>query len=189
MSEALGHRWERRPGPTAMAAAAGYLLLVAGCTYVIADSFRDLASRRDLVAEAQSQLAALNERRASKPAAEAGAYGLEPGSTFMGGDKLAVAAADLQKRVASAVSASGGTVLSSQIERQEPKGPVTGISLALDCEIDQAALSGLLYNLESQAPFLFVDGMDVRTRSETGAGEPRLRVGLKLSAFWRYVAP
>jgi general secretion pathway protein M len=52
------------------------------------------------------------------------------------------------------------------------------------CEIEQAQLQQLLYDLEAGMPFLFVDQLVIQTPvAESGSG--KLRILLAVSGQWR----
>ncbi|SFK77967.1 type II secretion system protein GspM [Methylocapsa palsarum] len=123
---------------------------------------------------------------------ESGAASGSSGSPFLEGPTLTVAGAALQQRVAAAVKEVGGSVLSSQIELQAPDAKPGYISLTASCEVDQAMLQQLLYDLESGMPYLFIDQVQVQAPSVTeGSGADqqgaRLKVQIDVSGQWQAV--
>jgi general secretion pathway protein M len=55
-------------------------------------------------------------------------------------------------------------------------------------EVSQKSVQGLLYQLESATPYVFVDSLAVQTPSTTGqrgAQDANLRLTLSLRALWR----
>lgn len=166
------------------------LLLLAGLATIVS-MLDELQARRATVSAASDQAAQLTARGMTTTQLEALPSDIAPGAAYLGDEKLSVASADLQRRVTTAVAKAGGAVLSSQVEKQEPKGPVTGVELTVECDIDQNGLQRLLYELESTAPFLFVEAMNVRARNDSRDGdvEQRLRASLRLAANWRNQEP
>lgn len=190
----------RKTSPTATSARARfgpaaalciYALLLGGGVYTIVSALGDLQARREAVEAAAAQAARLAARGAPTQPADAAPDDVPPGSAFLGGDKLTVASAEFQRRVTAAVARAGGAVLSSQVEKQEPKGLATGVELTVECDIDQNGLQRLLYELESKPPFLFVEAMNIRARGETRNAEAdqRLRASLRLASAWRNQEP
>jgi general secretion pathway protein M len=77
-------------------------------------------------------------------------------------------------------------VLSSQVDVQDAPSKSGLVSLVASCEVAQADLQKLLYDLEAGMPYLFIDQLvvqvpDTVTREEGG----RLRVVLGVSGQWR----
>jgi general secretion pathway protein M len=111
-----------------------------------------------------------------------------PGSPFLEGPTVTVAGASLLQRVATAVGNAGGSIQSSQVDviGNQAKDGVVG--LVVSCEMEQAALQKVLYDLESGMPFLFIDQLDVQVPQTTATGEGnagRIRVVLGLSGQWQ----
>ena len=108
------------------------------------------------------------------------------GSPFLDGPTVTIAGADLQKRVAAAVAAVGGNVLSSQVDLQGSQASQGYVLLTASCEIDQPALQPLLYDLESGMPYLFIEQLIVQ--APQSAAEPegkRMRVQIDVAGQWQ----
>ncbi len=77
-------------------------------------------------------------------------------------------------------------MLSSQVELAGRRRRRTAIvSLIASCEIEQAALQQLLYDLEAGMPFLFVDQLVAQAPDADLAAEgQRMRVLLAVSGQW-----
>ena len=88
------------------------------------------------------------------------------GSPFLGGETITVGGAALLQRVAGAITRVGGSVQSSQVDLQGPKSKDGYITLLISCEMEQANLQKLLYDLEAGMPFLFVDQLVVQGPQE-----------------------
>ena len=106
-----------------------------------------------------------------------------PGSPFLEGQTVTVAGAALLQRVASAITQVGGSVLSSQVELQGTQSKDGFVSLIASCEMDQASLQALLYDIEAGMPFLFVDQLVAQAPVSTSEGG-RTRVLLAVSGLW-----
>jgi general secretion pathway protein M len=108
------------------------------------------------------------------------------GSPFLDGPTVTIAGADLQKRVVAAVAAVGGSVLSSQVDLQGSQASQGYVLLTASCELTQAALQPLLYDLEAGMPFLFVEQLIVQ--APQSAAEPegkRMRVQIDVAGQWQ----
>jgi general secretion pathway protein M len=106
-----------------------------------------------------------------------------PGSPFLEGQTVTVASAALLERITSIITRAGGSVVSSEIEQsaaQSKDGYVTAIA---NCELEQAALQHVLYDIEAGLPVLFIDQLVVQTSTLSGEGG-RMRVLLGVSGLW-----
>jgi len=166
------------------AAAAAYAALIAVLLFVIWAAISDLLERRRTVNAAADMLARLEGRVPASRADGGTVTGPVPaGSPFLEGQTVTVAGAALLQRVASAVTQVGGSVLSSQVELQGTQAKDGFISLIASCEMDQASLQTLLYDLEAGMPFLFVDQLVAQAPVSTSEGG-RTRVLLAVSGLW-----
>jgi len=184
---AIEPKWTRYLERFPSAAAALYVLLVVAFVAVTWMSVGTILDRRADVAAASDLLAQLDGRRpATGPAAADASTGPAPtGSPFLEGDTVTVAGAALLQRVAGAVARVGGNVLSSQLDVQGEQSKEGFVSVVASCQVDQAALQQLLYDLEVGMPFLFIDQLVAQAplpSTEPGAG--RMRVTLAVSGQW-----
>ena len=108
---------------------------------------------------------------------------LPAGSPFLEGQTVNVASAALLQRVATAVNQIGGSVLSSQVDLQKADAKDGWIGLVVSCEIEQAVLQKLLYDIEAGMPFLFIDQLVVDAPT-VGVESSRMRVLLAVSGRW-----
>jgi len=152
---------------------------------VAASSLIDLFNQRASVAAAAAMLEQLEGRKPLSADKRSGAAGAPSGSAFLEGATVTVAGAALLQRVAAAVTKAGGNVLSSQLDVQGgPNAKAGFVSMVANCELEQAALQSLLYDLEAGMPFLFVDQLDIQVAT---AGEGKLRFLLGVSGQWQGV--
>jgi general secretion pathway protein M len=167
-------------------AAAIYLGLVVVLLFLAVTSIADVAGR---YGEVGASTAMLEQLEGHRPGAHRGAAGdptMPSGSAYLEGATVTVAGAALLQRVAGAVVKFGGNVLSTQLDVQGTPTKTGFLSMIASCEIEQAQLQQVLYDLEAGMPFLFIDQLVVQTpltgaSSETG----KLRVLLAVSGQWR----
>jgi general secretion pathway protein M len=166
-------------------AALVYVAVLGVLVFAIWAALADLLERQRTVDAAADMLARL-EGRTPQSRAEGGAGTTGPipaGSPFLEGQTVTVAGAALLQRVASAVTQVGGNVLSSQVELQGSQSKDGFVSLIASCEMDQAALQPLLYDIEAGMPFLFVDQLVAQAPISANEGG-RTRVLLAVSGLW-----
>jgi len=168
-------------------ATAVYALVIAALLFTAWASIADIFARRQAVAASEDLLAQLEGRRAAPfggPGAPAGP--VPTGSPFLEGQTVTVAGAALLQRVAEAVTRVGGNVLSSQVELQGTQSKNGFVSLIASCEVEQAALQRLLYDLESGMPFLFIEQLVAQAPQAAAASDTtRMRVVLSVAGQWR----
>jgi general secretion pathway protein M len=166
-------------------AGAVYAGLVVALLIVAVSSLTDLYNQHASVAAATAMLEQLEGRKPLSADKRAGEAGAPSGSAFLEGSTVTVAGAALLQRVAAAVTKAGGNVLSSQLDVQGgPNAKAGFVSMVANCELEQAALQSLLYDLEAGMPFLFVDQLDIQVAT---AGEGKLRFLLGVSGQWQGV--
>jgi general secretion pathway protein M len=167
--------------------AAMYLTVIAALAFAAWANVADILARRQAVAASEDLLAQLEGRRALPFGAPGTLNGAVPaGSPFLEGQTVTVAGAALLQRVAEAVTRVGGSVLSSQVELQGTQAKDGFISLSASCEVEQAALQRLLYDLESGMPFLFVEQLVAQApQAAAGSNNARMRVVLSVAGQWR----
>ena len=134
--------------------------------------------------ETEDLLARLQNRKAGTVADGAAMTG----SPFLEGPSVTTAGAALLQRVGSAVTKAGGTIQSSQVEVAKAAGGM--VRLQVNCEIAQADLQRLLYDLEAGMPFLFVDELTAEMPQAAGANDNtgRMHVQFAISGEWQGAA-
>ncbi|WP_424626888.1 type II secretion system protein GspM [Bradyrhizobium sp. SYSU BS000235] len=166
-------------------AASAYAALVLALLFIVVTSVTDLLSRRAEVASAETMLAQLDGRRLAAARTSSGDVSIPTGSPFLEGATFTIAGATLLQRVDGAVTKLGGNVLSSQVDLKGSQSKAGFISMIASCEIGQAELQKLLYDLEAGMPFLFVDQLVVESTTSSTSGEDKLRILLAVSGQWR----
>jgi general secretion pathway protein M len=168
------------------AATAAYVALVLVLLVAAWYGAADLLDRRQSVADAEALLAQLERGRQTAAASLTASGDAPQGSPFLEGQTVTVAGAALLQRVAGAVTRVGGNVLSSQVDVKEAQQKAGLVSLVASCELAQADLQKLLYDLEAGMPYLFVDQLTVQAPDTVTRGEGgRLRVVLGVSGQWQ----
>ena len=137
---------------------------------------------------ALAETAGLLERLQGRKAAPLADGGTMTGSPFLEGPSVTVAGAALLQRVAGAVTKANGTIQSSQVDATGAQGGM--VKLQISCEIAQADLQRLLYDLEAGMPFLFIVEWTVDMPQAVGANEGvgRMHVQMALSGEWQGAA-
>ena len=166
-------------------AAAIYVGLVVALLLTVATSIADVAGQRDEVASAAAILEQLEGRKVAGARGPSGDATMPSGSAFLEGATVTIAGATLLQRVAGAVTKFGGSVLSTQLDLQGTQSRPGFLSMIASCEIGQSELQKLLYDLEAEMPFLFIDQLVVQTPlNSSGPGSVRLRLLLAVSGQW-----
>jgi general secretion pathway protein M len=180
------HAFDRALTRYPAAATAAYVIFVVAFLAAIWLALADIFAERANLASSVDILNQLEARqRTANPATLSGGA-VPTGSPFLGGETITVGGAALLQRVVSAITLVGGNVLSSQVDLQGPKAKDGFITLLISCEMEQASLQKLLYDLEAGMPFLFVDQLVVQGPQESAvAGNTRMRILLAVSGQWR----
>ena len=147
--------------------------------------WRAVAAEQDAVQQSRLSVQDFDRRLANPGAAPLARR--PTADPFVAGQTVAIAGANLQDQVVSAVRQAGGTVTSSQIENRAapPEGGAVPppLMLTVTFELGILPLQAMLYALESGTPALFVDRVSVDA-PEGGRGDV-LRVSMTVSGFWR----
>jgi general secretion pathway protein M len=105
------------------------------------------------------------------------------GSPILEGKTATVASAALLQRITDMITRAGGTVISTEIERQGTQSKDGYVTVIATCDLEQTALQKVLYDIEAGMPFLFIDRLNVQApMPPKKAG--RLHVVLAVSGLW-----
>ena len=141
----------------------------------------------------QTQFEAL-KRRAALPAKAANH--LQNVDPYFSDGPFALVANELQQRVVGLIEQAGGTLVSVGVDPQvtgEDESSRKAVVQAT-AEMTNDGLQEVLYQLESQAPFVFVDNLIITRAATRGSGDseeptsPRLSVDLRASGYFRKAA-
>lgn len=180
---------DKLPARDRLLALVYYIAVGLGLVATTGFALASLVGHQAAYSETALRLDRIEGRRASGMEGKDGTGPAMTGSPFLEGGSLTIAGAALQKRISTAVEEAGGNVSSSQIDLQQAEGSTDWVSLTANCEIDQAALQKLLYDIEAGMPFLFIDRLLVQPVQQSGqsaAAQPsRLRVQVSVSGQWQ----
>lgn len=99
----------------------------------------------------------------------------------MEGPTATLAGAALLQRLGTVITKVGGRVVSTEIEQQSSSDGFLKATAVF--EIDQPAVQQLLYEVEGETPFLFIDHLTVQPAVAENEGG-RLKMLLGVSAMW-----
>jgi len=132
------------------------------------------------------------ERRLARPVTATQAQPALKVNPFINAESYALAANALQRRVVSMIETSGGTLATVGIDPQDTSGDARNrVVVQATAEMGNDSLQQLLYKLEGEAPFVFVEGLTanpVTARDSDGEQakiSPRLTVNLRLNGYFR----
>lgn len=140
----------------------------------------------------QAELEVLKRRNRPAPPSrtEETPFAIDP---FLPNDNPALSANALQKRIIGLVEDADGALMRVGVDT--PAAAVDElfqrVSVHLAAELTNAGLQKVLYELESQAPFVFIDSLAVNrpdrgdNAAETADSEPRLTVSMSATGFYR----
>ena len=104
---------------------------------------------------------------------------------LLAGERQSMAAARLQNRFVTVLEARGGVLESLTMLPAEPAGAGQRVQLEARAVIDHAGLAGLLYDLESDLPRLWVPALTIEAdRSDATQGPRLLSVRLVVAGLW-----
>ncbi|MET4279394.1 MULTISPECIES: type II secretion system protein GspM [unclassified Bradyrhizobium] len=168
-----------------LVATASYFGLLVLLLFIVISSLSDIAGLRSDVAASAGLLEQLEGRSRANTAP--GQPAMPTGSAYLEGATVTVAGATLLQRVSGAVIKVGGDVLSTQLEDLNAPAKAGFLSMIASCEIEQAQLQQVLYDLEAGMPFLFIDQLVVQPVADDakGADPGKMRVLLGVSGQWR----
>jgi hypothetical protein len=137
------------------------------------------------------QAEALETLKARLAALDAGSRNGEAGaaSVFLAGETEALAGAALQRLAANTIETAGGRLEESEVSRPEgAEGEPGSVTLRVSFDADIVGLQRVIFELETGAPILFVQGLTVESKDVGAGGEgnenPLLSVVLVLRGYW-----
>lgn len=143
----------------------------------------------------QTQLEVL-KRRAAMPVPAQGTQA-RPVEPFFG-DSFGLAANNLQQRVVGLIETAGGNLVTVSVDPPITADDHTGRRVVVQAvaEMDNDELQQLLYQLEADAPFVFVENLSVNRVVPRGSADaevteksPRLSVDLRAAGYFKRAAP
>ena len=111
-----------------------------------------------------------------------------PAQAFLDAPTSGLATARFQAYLAQLIGDEHAVLVSSGVPSADRDDKSDAIKLQVALNATLPALQGLLYRLESGAPYVLVDGLSMQPSSsgERTTANPTLRVNLTLQAFWHH---
>jgi hypothetical protein len=161
-------------------------LLVAFWGVAAASSLGSWSAAADEAAQRRAILAQVEAAQRRGGAAN-GKAAIAPAAAFLAAPTQGQASALLQAHLTKLVGAQHASVTTSAAQPTTRDDTPDVVRLRATFDIGLAALQALLYELETGAPYVFVDGLSVSPQrgGQSGAEQPLLRVTLDLRALWR----
>ena len=151
----------------------GFLVAVAAAAQII--------ERYQALRASDEMLARLRDRAAPHSPQSPARGGALKASPFLSGSTITVASAGLLQRVAGLITAAGGTISSSEVEPQSAQGKDGYVRVTVNCELEQARLQQLLYDIEAGMPFLFIEQLVAQGPQPEN---PRMRLVIEIAGLW-----
>lgn len=162
-------RSRRRVRPLAVLAGTLAVLLLV----VLIPLFVLLAGQSDEVVQARADLAASRAQIAARPRLQAELAALERQESqtgaLLGGTSTALAAASMQSLVKELVEHHGGQMRSAQTLAASATTGLEKVQVQFELSLPLGSLKAATYELESKAPYLFLDEVEIRPEQYTGA--------------------
>ena len=95
----------------------------------------------------------------------------------------ALAAARLQAALSAIFQRSGAEALSTRIEETSPLDVLVKIPVTVELTADMAGLQRLLYEVETEQPYLFVERLSVRRQRAALSSDEAARVTVRLRVY------
>jgi general secretion pathway protein M len=162
------------------------LLLVCASAVVLS-----LQVRSDAVHEYTERGDALSHLEARVPSgadARARTTTAAPAAAFLDAATAGLAAAQFQAYLSQVASSRQAILISYGVEPARREDSPDSIRVQATLDVGQKSLQDLLYHLESQTPYVFVDLLAVQppsTAGQRGTQDPTFRLTLGLRALWR----
>ncbi|PWB92837.1 type II secretion system protein GspM [Methylosinus sporium] len=139
------------------------------------------AGRRDTLARLEA---------AHRRGGAAGGRASAPEAAFIAAPTAGLASAQLQAYVTRLVSARRAALASSSALPATGQEAADSVRLQATFDMEPTALQALLYELETGAPYVFVEALFLQPESagRRGGDQPFLRVTLNLRSHWRRTA-
>lgn len=171
----------------AVALLVGMVLLALGAGFWAWQGVEAATAERDARLDLYDTLRRANPQRL--PAGLAGE--IDRRDPYLAGESETLAAADMQKRIRGLIEAAGGEVFSAQLLlKSEGETPERRIELQVVFEAGIEAIQKALYEIETGAPFGFVDELAIQPARGVSTEKPEeegrlLRSTLTVTSYWR----
>jgi general secretion pathway protein M len=145
---------------------------------------RELAEHRHALSQLEARARSAPPTRAKTTPTAA------PAAAFLDAPTAGLAAAQLQAYLSQVAAGQQANLISYGVEPARREDSPDSVRVAATLDVAQKGMQGLLYQLESGTPYVFVDSLAVQptgTSGQRAAGNPTLRLTLGLRALWRRV--
>jgi len=145
-------------------------------------ALQDLADARDALSRVEAHVGTTTRIRGAGKAAAA------PPTAFLDAPTQGLAGAQLQAYLSQLIAAQHATLISSGVQPATGADAADAIRIEVTVNTTLGALQTLLYQLESGAPYVFVELLNVQqpgTAARSVTQDPLLHVTLGLRAMWR----
>jgi general secretion pathway protein M len=163
-------------------------LLLLVCVFAVGLSLQVRSNAAYELSERSETLSHLAARARSGADARARTTTAAPAAAFLDAGTAGLAAAQLQTYLSQVAERQQAILISYGVEPARREDSPDSIRVQATLEVSQKSVQGLLYQLESATPYVFVDSLAVQTASTTGqrgAQDANLRLTLSLRALWR----
>ena len=163
-------------------------LLLLVCAFAAGLSLQGRSEAAYELAERREALSHLAARARAGADARARTTTAAPAAAFLDAGTAGLAAAQLQSYLSQVAASQQAIVISYGVEPARREDSSDSIRVQATLEVSQRSVQGLLYQLESATPYVFVDSLAVQTPSTTGGRgtqDANLRLTLSLRALWR----
>jgi hypothetical protein len=147
--------------------ALGWLLVVDPITEAFAAQDEEIAQSHQMLAAYERRIALrplIEKRLAESRRTDASSAGAVPGIS------AELAAANVQKLVKAIIEGQGGQIRSVQNLAPVATAGFQRIEIQYDLSLPMTRLKGTAYRIETNAPYLFLDGVDIRAPENWQAG-------------------
>jgi len=105
-------------------------------------------------------------------------------SKLIEGQTISLGAASLQEIIKGIIVEKRGAISSERVGKPEDLGKFKVITVGIDAILpDTAALSEILYSIETRTPYIVVKELDTRVRNPSSRGPKDLMVKMEMSAL------
>jgi hypothetical protein len=163
-------------------------LLLLACALAVGSSLQARSDAVHELAERRDALTHLLARARSGTEARRRTVTTAPAAAFLDASTSGLAAAQLQAYLSQVAANQSAILISYGVDQSHREDSPDSLRVQANLDVSQKAIQGLLYQLESQTPYVFVDAMSVQpvgTAALGAAQDATLRITLSLRAFWR----
>jgi len=166
-----------------VAVLAACLVLPAAALLARSEAQQSLQEKNDQLARVESALKAKGDK-----VNKSGAFFSAPSSALLHGQTRGQASAEFEAYISRLAAEYHAILISSSVQQAGHKDPADVIRIQVALDTDYEALQKLLYKLEAETPYVFVDGMILRTavmKAPNAMSDQTMKVTLNLKAIWQ----